>query len=272
MDKHQALVAVCSAKESISTRTYDELVHYYKYASSAYVPFCPRPNGQLLVTRLSNMLTDIQGFIVRDDKRKEIVLSLRGSLSVTDFILDFQLLLVPFSCPGVTVPDDCRVHSGFLIAWTSVVTESLLKISNQLSKHPDYSVVTVGHSLGGALATLSAATLLCNHPEVNMRTYSYGSPRVGNTAFARWFNEAFQKKSFRVVHANDGVPTMIPKKLGYHHHGVEYWQHDPPKPANVVVCNAEGEDASCSASVPSRGFNPAHLTYFGIAASTPYCM
>lgn len=42
--------------------------------------------------------------------------------------------------------------------------------------------------------------------------------------------------------------------------GVEYWQHDPPKPANVVVCNAEGEDASCSASVPSRGFNPAHLT------------
>ena len=70
---------------------------------------------------------------------------------------------------------------------------------------------------------------------------------------------------------------MIPTRLGYHHHGqylsflwiyycrnptgIEYWQYThPPSEETTAKCNAEGEDPTCSASIPSRGVNPAHMT------------
>jgi len=91
--------------------------------------------------------------------------------------------------------------------------------------------------------------------------------------FADYVNATFGEKAHRVVHGNDGVPTMIPTKLGYHHHGVEYWQYThPPSEETTAKCNAEGEDPSCSASIPSQGVNLAHMKYFGIIATTPFCI
>jgi len=34
---------------SLTSELYHDLVHYFKYASSAYSPVCPRPNGKKLV-------------------------------------------------------------------------------------------------------------------------------------------------------------------------------------------------------------------------------
>jgi hypothetical protein len=34
------------------TATYEDLVHYFKYASSAYILLCPRPNGKTLVSNV----------------------------------------------------------------------------------------------------------------------------------------------------------------------------------------------------------------------------
>jgi len=76
------------------------------------------------------------------------------------------------------------------------------------------------------------------------------------------------------------IPTILPTSLGYHHHGrfillpailsasstsrylgIEYWQSpDPSGPATTRQCSADGEDPSCSASIPSKGLTPAHLT------------
>jgi len=66
---------------------------------------------------------------------------------------------------------------------------------------------------------------------------------------------------------------MIPTSLGYHHHGIEYWQRaDPADPQTTLQCSADGEDPQCSASIPSGGVNPAHITYFGITVPTPFCL
>jgi len=70
---------------------------------------------------------------------------------------------------------------------------------------------------------------------------------------------------------------MIPRQLGYHHHGelkisefhdhlteitigVEYWQYTHPASEETTAkCDPEGEDPSCSASIkPSRGVTLAH--------------
>jgi len=221
--------------------------------------------------QLSNPATDIQGFVARDDYRKEIVVALRGSASIADILMDSQLVLVPFLCPGVKMPPGARVHSGFLIAWDSIALEVVAVVTQQLSKHVGYALATTGHSLGGALATLAAVYLQQNFPNT-IKTYSYGSPRIGNKIFAEYINTTFGDSAYRVVHGNDGIPTIIPRSLGYHHHGIEYWQREsPPSEETTVMCDADGEDPKCSASIPSKGVNEAHTTYFGILATTPFC-
>lgn len=166
------------------------------------------------------------------------------------------------------------MHSGFLVGWNSIAVQVISVIKEQLFLYPDLkNIVTTGHSLGGSLATLAAICLRRNFPSVTTRTYSYGAPRTGNKEFADYFNCEFDTNAFRVVHSNDGVPTMVPTFLGYHHHGIEYWQtEDPPKGSSTKQCSADGEDPRCSASVPSKGVNAAHTMYFGILATTPFCI
>ncbi|CAK5270345.1 unnamed protein product [Mycena citricolor] len=73
-----AMSLECDAPCPVSEAIFNDLVHYFKYACSAYIPVCPRPNGQNLVLEFGNFITDIQGFIARDDERKEFVVALRG--------------------------------------------------------------------------------------------------------------------------------------------------------------------------------------------------
>ncbi|KAJ6477524.1 alpha/beta-hydrolase [Mycena sanguinolenta] len=262
---------------SISRQTFDELTHYFKYASSAYSPVCMRPNGNILVLQFGNHISDVLGFIARDDDRRELVVALRGSASITDALLDANILLVPFLTPGVSLPPNARVHAGFLAAWNTVALQITATLATQRQLHPGHRLVIVGHSMGGALATLAAVSLLQLFPASPImdqtRIYSYGAPRTGNEVFATYVNAEFGARAFRVVHTNDGVPTMIPTALGYHHHGVEYWQHvDPPSPSTTLRCAAGGEDPCCSASIPSGGITPAHATYLGITVPTPFCL
>ena len=86
--------------------------------------------------------------------------------------------------------DTDPVHS-----WDSIVLEVDPIIERQLSVHKGYSVITVGHSLGAALAVLAAVHLKQKFdPYVSLFTfttacpyqlnrfvklYTYGSPRVG---------------------------------------------------------------------------------------------
>jgi len=257
--------------KAVSQDEYDTLKHYYKYACASYHILCPRPNGQHLVTRFTNLITDTQGFVVRDDDREEIIVALRGSTMPVDFIIDAQVLLVPFSSHGVTPPDGVRVHLGFMVAWNSVASEVVNTVREELKRKPSYGIVTAGHSLGGSLSLLAALTLQLNFPNNLVKTYSFGAPRTGNKEFAQFVRNTLGTYAHRVVHTNDGVPTMIPTILGYRHHGVEYWLNPEPCCAENTTRCLEEEDPEGSASLPSKGINLAHTLYFGIVAGTPFC-
>lgn len=55
----------------------------------------------------------------------------------------------------------------------------------------DFLIVTTGHSLGGALATLASYDIRTqlDHPPCRMECYTFGAPRVGNYAFAYDYNK-----------------------------------------------------------------------------------
>lgn len=163
----------------------------------------------LNLLQFSDIPTNTQGFIVRDDSRKEIVVSFRGSFQLQDFVTgtiylilfnfmseemmkyknlfaDVDLILQPFNSPGISasLTKSVSVHQGFLTAFNSVASFITSQVAAQLEAHPGYALVSTGHSLGGGLASLGAVSLAANFPGVPLRMFTFGQPRTGNAAYA----------------------------------------------------------------------------------------
>ncbi|KAJ7347716.1 Alpha/Beta hydrolase protein [Mycena olivaceomarginata] len=276
-----ALLGVAD-KPTVTQAVYDDLVHYFKYASTAYAIILPgpplipvRPNGQKLCAKMFDLISDTHGYVARDDTRKEIVVAFRGTVTPANFITDALGMLVDWDSTHskVVAPAGTKVHFGFQKAWSTVSDKTLSAVTAELAAHPGYTIVVTGHSLGGALASLAGITLQMTFPTAVVKYYTYGQPRTGNITYATWVNTLIgPEKSFRVVHSNDGVPTMAPEMLGFVHHSTEYWALSPHSPQQTRICNAAGllEDPMGSKKIPTTGINPAHLSYFGIFYMTPY--
>lgn len=86
--------------------------------------------------------------------------------------------------------------------------------------NPGYKIVFTGHSLGGAVATVAAAKARKLGYAADL--YVYGSPRIGNEAFARFVTDQ-PGRNYRVTHTTDPVPRIPPIFLGFRHISPEYW-------------------------------------------------
>lgn len=143
----------------------------------------------------------------------------------------------------------------------------LSAVSAARALHPSFGVVVTGHSLGGAVATIAAAYLRQQPASAptTVDLITYGSPRVGNNAFAG-FVTAQPGAEFRVTHLDDPVPKLPPIEFGYRHTSPEYWLSTGGATttdygvADVKVCQGSA-DLGCNAGTP--GLNAeAHLYYF----------
>lgn len=115
-------------------------------------------------------------------------------------------------------------HSGFLKAYRAVRVEVLQLLDIMTAGKPsEWTIYVTGHSLGGALSTLCALELATRRGWAGgaggprIVNYSFGSPRVGNRAFADAFNDAVPC-AWRVVNNNDAV-ALVPRLMGYAHVG-----------------------------------------------------
>ena len=94
------------------------------------------------------------------------------------------------------------------------------RLTNYLSQVDTTIPMTItGHSLGGALTTLTAAALSLRTPppaQKNLQIYSLASPRIGNADFANAFN-AVVANNYRVYNIRDYVPSLPPAELGFQH-------------------------------------------------------
>ncbi|THH07250.1 hypothetical protein EW145_g3508 [Phellinidium pouzarii] len=257
-------------KRSISQSLMDQFTRYVQFASGAYQLFCPAPLGTTLITQFSDKPTNTQGYITRDDDRKEIIVAYRGSIQLQDFVTDLDFILVDYSSAGVTNTNNVQVHQGFLTAFNSVTETVLSTVSDQLDAFPGYSLISVGHSLGAALASLGGVSLAANFPGIPLTVFTYGQPRTGNPSYASLAEDLIGVDNiFRTVETYDGVPTIPPISFGYEHHifcnsATQYWVFQDPNtnPNNVKQCVGR-EDPTCSDSIPSLGIDDAHLRYFG---------
>ena len=99
-------------------------------------------------------VTDATGFVAVDDTNKLIILSYRGSSSLSNWIGNINIDFNAFApCSG------CQVHRGFLSSWNDSKDRVKAALSQAKADHPDYSIIFTGHSLGAAISTLAAAEL-----------------------------------------------------------------------------------------------------------------
>jgi len=171
-----------------------------------------------------------------------IIFSFRGTklAGVLNYLSDVWFWRRP---PFENAIPGALVHGGFLAAYMSI-RDVVVKAGLELSKkYPDYPIIVTGHSLGGAIATIAAAELAIKAEVQNpVELWTFGSPRVGNPAFANYLDEKYLDKSFRVTHNRDPVPRLPPVMIGSEHVDCEYWFSSADK---WKKCKTE--DPTCNA-------------------------
>ncbi|KAI0765180.1 Alpha/Beta hydrolase protein [Fomes fomentarius] len=117
--------------------------------------------------------------------------------------------------PGVSTT--IMVHSGFANEHEKTAQDILAQVNLTLSHTKAKNVFVVGHSLGGALAELDALFLTLNlDPSIHVKGVTFGTPRVGNPAWATLFD--FKVPDFtRVNNAKDPVAIVPGRHLGFQH-------------------------------------------------------
>lgn len=122
-----------------------------------------RPTSNVIHKSFANTVTpfrtssygDVAGFLAVDKTNKLLVVSFRGSRTLSNWIANINFGFTDASsiCSG------CEAHGGFLEAWEAVAADLTSKIKAAKATYSGYTLVVTGHSYGGALATLGGIVL-----------------------------------------------------------------------------------------------------------------
>eukprot|EP01129_Flabellula_baltica_P012080 TRINITY_DN539_c0_g2_i1.p1 TRINITY_DN539_c0_g2~~TRINITY_DN539_c0_g2_i1.p1 ORF type:complete len:305 (-),score=61.74 TRINITY_DN539_c0_g2_i1:45-959(-) len=189
----------------------------------------------------------------------DIVIAWRGTVitDITNWANNFKFIPVPYMNNNTM-----KVHTGFLKSYLGVYPQFKNAVRKAQSICPTCQVKVTGHSLGGALAVLSAMDVsdILNISSSDIRLITLGMPRVGNSNFADYVSTKVSE-SWRLVNQRDIVPHVPPKFLGFRHPGTEVWVQES---GNYLICDGSGEDPHCSNSKSPFFTAFDHLAILGI--------
>ena len=168
------------------------------------------PNGKV-ITFIDDERNGLQTGITKSSKQKRICIVFRGSEELNDWYYNLMI-------QKVHLKDGIRVHEGFLKQLNS--NNNYRKIadilSHEISKHPDYEIFVLGHSLGASLSTLFGYQFSKESSSL-INVVSFASPRVGNLNFKKDFEKQSNLVHYRITNKRDIVPAL--PIVNYHHVG-----------------------------------------------------
>jgi len=195
-------------------------------------PACAKAGGVTDISMFENSDEGVYGFT--GHYNEHCILVFRGTSTSDAWKTDLDSSLVDFNhsdCSG------CQVENGFYKAYNTVNTV----IRSSLSQYGCKDLSITGHSLGAALATLSAYDLGATFTIKDV--YNFGSPRVGNPAFASNYAAKYPN-TYRVTHAKDPVPHGPTIAMGFAHVPNEIYYHNTTS-EGFTTCKG-GEDKACA--------------------------
>ncbi|KAG9396026.1 Lipase (class 3) [Carpediemonas membranifera] len=213
-------------------------------------PVCKTIDDISFVRVVRNEKTEARGYVALEvdpkTSAKTIHVVFRGTDSNENWLEDAEAWQTEHkNWPGV------KVHRGFSEVYLSI-SETMNGLVRQLLEQGGVSLVQVtGHSLGAALASLSATDLRISGivgRDVPLHLYTFGEPRVGTKAYAEMVPRTVDQV-FRVTHYADIVPHLPMENMlveKYHHEPTEVWYNEPN--TEYRVCDGSGEDPTCSDS------------------------
>jgi hypothetical protein len=159
----------------------------------------------------ATVFPDLFGFVVREVATGAILVSIRGTLVVEEWLRNFTAIPADYAF----ISPFGTVHLGFRLVYASV-RESIRKVLADVP--PETRITIVGHSLGGAMATLAGPDIKRNLARPNVDVCTAGGPRVGKPDFRRSF-VTDGVRCFRVTNQFDIVPHVPTVATGWLHVG-----------------------------------------------------
>jgi V8-like Glu-specific endopeptidase len=132
-----------------------------------------------------------------------VLVSFRGTESTADWLSNLNVTTRTIRGIG-------PVHAGFLGQFQALQPE----MERLLGARPELPLLITGHSLGGAIAVVAAATWASRRAIQGL--YTYGQPAVGQGKAAASIGSALSGRYHRLVNHNDIVPRVPP---GFQHAG-----------------------------------------------------
>jgi|UniRef100_A0A6C0INY6 predicted lipase len=190
-----------------------------------------------------------------------IFIGFRGSSNIQNWLSNIQIIFEhPYEDSNIAV------DKGFYDLYHSLKPSIETILSNMSMKYNTHRLLITGHSLGGALATVTAFDMIYHSLPYDINyLITFGSPRVGNYDFSAYFN-LFQVYTKRITHYYDIVPHVPEEFLGYMHISNEIWYNEDN--SHYAICNDQyEEDSSCSDScAPTKCTSTSdHMYYLNVS-------
>jgi hypothetical protein len=151
-------------------------------------------------------------------KGKEFNVAFRGTQDRYDLVADVNVTWTKLYGGSV--------HSGFYQQFEcikkSLICNLELYARESRVKIEDLQVNLTGHSLGGAIAQITALFLKTEYNVRDLRVITFGSPSVFDDKGGKVYDAVLKESSYRMVHRSDLVSSMPATMLGYVHVGKEF--------------------------------------------------
>lgn len=131
-----------------------------------------------------------------------VLVALRGTQEPTDLLTDVTVRLKPMSEIGAA---GAQVHEGFFTATLSIQT--FIRAAHEHALKSKVPLVLTGHSLGGAIALLSALMLEPSQNPVHA-LWTFGLPKVGNNDFLNAALNRLSTRWHRINQPSDPIPLV----------------------------------------------------------------
>ncbi len=154
---------------------------------------------------------DVKYLICKDDDRKLIVVAFRGTHSMQDILIDV-------TCTASIHDQQGLCHSGFFKRASLIPLDYLLHKATE-----GYKIVCCGHSLGGSVAAIVTARLLCdNRLDDSCKPFhciAFAAPLLADANFKRFIENGHWRNNFHFyVLEDDPVPVVLSLLSDLLHH------------------------------------------------------
>ncbi|EAR92668.1 lipase family protein (macronuclear) [Tetrahymena thermophila SB210] len=222
------------------------------------------PNGLTDFSYLYNKTLKASGYIGYSAHHDAIIVVFRGTVPwlIQNWIADLNTIKIQYPfC------ENCYVHKGFYKQFNQLKSQLIQSFTEIRQKYPSSKIFVTGHSLGAAMSFHSMPIIFeLNGNKPIDAFYNYGSPRVGNEAYATWFNlQNFALQYGRINNAADPVPHLPPIlfPFQFYHTNHEIFYTSFIEDGNKYEQCLDAEHKLCANSKIIAASVRDHLSYFG---------